>query len=146
MGASEAEVQYLDKALDIYSKVGEIRTGIMSFRPIDDTEFVDFQLALFMHQADFLLSSKLEARVASIIKEIRRTTEIERIKIENQFEEKELKPLDFVKAVDDEIASFQNEMANALEPQLYEDFFGLKPGETVTLSDPDIVKQVYGAE
>ncbi len=142
----EAEKSYLDKALNIYGMASEVQAGIMSMRPLDDASFVEFQLQLFMLQADYLLSSRLGDRLANAIGEIRRTTEIKRIEIEKRFEENEIFPADFVKSIDGEIERFQHEMANVMEPRLYEDYFGLKLGETITLSDPDIVKMAYDLE
>ncbi|MFA4968243.1 MAG: hypothetical protein WC540_01315 [Sulfuritalea sp.] len=140
------ERAYLEKALDIYSRVSDIRQGIMTFKTIDDDQFVDFQLELFMHRVDFVFSSRLEETDAKAISEIRRNIEFKRLAIEGQFERNVLKPQEFVEAIDQEVATFQTEIANALTPQLYKEFFGLKPGELVLLSDPEIIRRVYGSD
>ncbi|MCW5596567.1 MAG: hypothetical protein KIT42_11910 [Rhodocyclaceae bacterium] len=144
--SQEAEKSFLDKALNIYGMASEVQAGVISIRPLDDASFVEFQLQLFMLQADYLLSSRLGEKLANAIGEIRRTTEIKRIEIEKRFEENEISPADFVESIDGEIERFQHEMANVMEARLYEDYFGLKPGETITLSDPDIVKRAYDFE
>jgi hypothetical protein len=55
-----------------------------------------------------------------------------------------MKPSEFVEALNTETILFQEAAANALKPAQYKLLFGLKPGDTVILADPRIVKEVYG--
>jgi len=47
---------------------------------------------------------------------------------------------EYADAFNRETIKFQEEMANAMSPEQYESLFDLKPGDTVLLADPDIVK------
>jgi hypothetical protein len=55
-----------------------------------------------------------------------------------------MKTSEFVEALNKEIILFQEAAANTLKPGQYQLLFGLKPGDTVVLADPRIVKAVYG--
>jgi len=107
-------------------------------------DLAEFHLKLFMYKAQYSLGSKVNKSLSAKLKDIRMSTEWSRMKIEDLFANKEMKASELVNALNKETILFQEAVANALKADQYKLLFGLKPGDTVILADPRIVKKVYG--
>jgi hypothetical protein len=145
-GSAEArrrEGKYIKGVLAIYAK--DERT-LRSARGLAGPDLASFHLKLFMYQAEYTLGSKLDKSLSAKLRDIRLSTEWSRMKIEDLFTNKEMKPSEFVNALNTETILFQEAAAGALKAQQYKSLFGLKPGENVILADPKIVKKVYGTK
>jgi hypothetical protein len=135
------EQKYIKGVLAIYGK--DERT-LGSPRGLRGPDLADFHLKLFMYKAQYSLGSKLDKSLSAKLKDIRISAEWSRMKIEDLFTKKEMKLAEFVNALNKETILFQEAAANALKADQYKLLFGLKPGDTVVLADPRIVKKVYG--
>ncbi len=135
------ERKYINGVLAIYGK--NERTA-RSPKGLRGPDLAAFQLKLFMHKAEYSLGPRLGKALSAKLKDIRMSAEWSRMKIEDLFSEKEMKTREFVEALNKETILFQEAAANALKPAQYQRLFGLKPGDTVVLADPRIVKSVYG--
>ena len=135
------EQRYLRGVLAIYGK--DERT-LRSTTGLRGPDLADFHLQLFMYKAQYSLGSKIDKSLSAKLRDIRMSAEWSRMKIEELFANKEMKASEFVKALNKETVLFQEAAANALKAAHYKLLFGLKPGDTVVLADPRIVKKVYG--
>lgn len=135
------EEKYINGVLAIYGK--DERT-LRSTRGLRGPDLADFQLKLFMYKAQYSLGSKIDKSLSAKLKDIRLSAEWSRMKIEDLFVNKEMTAGEFVNALNKETILFQEAAANALKADHYKLLFGLKPGDTVVLADPRIVKKVYG--
>ena len=97
-----------------------------------------------MYKAQFSLGDRLDRTLSARLRDIRMSAEWSRMKIEELFINQELSVGEFVNALNKETILFQEVAANTLKRDQYKLLFGLKPGETVILADPRIVKKVYG--
>jgi hypothetical protein len=136
----DLEKKYLKGVLDIYDRVKPMK---MSLKGLDGLDLENFQLELFMYKAQYNLGSKLDEPLSKTLEDIRRSTEQSRMKIDNLYAKEGMKPSEFVKAINDETIAFQEKMANAIKPDVYEALFGLKPGDSLILADPEIIKSAY---
>jgi hypothetical protein len=141
--ASKREGKYIKGVLAIYGK--DERT-LRSAKGLAGPDLAGFHLKLFMYQAEYSLGSKLDKSLSAKLRDIRLSTEWSRMKIEDIFTNKEMKPSEFVNALNTETILFQEAAAGALKAQQYKSLFGLKPGDNVILADPKIVKKVYGTK
>ena len=135
------ERKYIKGVLAIYGK--DERT-LWSPRGLRGPDLADFHLKLFMYKAHYSLGSKIDKSLSAKLKDIRMSAEWSRMKIEDLFANKEMKASELVNALNNEAILFQEAAANALKANQYKLLFGLKPGDTVVLADPRIVKEVYG--
>jgi hypothetical protein len=135
------ERKYIRGVLAIYGK--DERT-LRSAKGLRGPDLAGFHLKLFMYKAQFSLGSRLDRTLSAKLQDIRMSAEWSRMKIEDLFTNKEMKIGEFVNALNKETILFQEAAANALKPGQYQLMFGLKPGETVILADPRIVKKAYG--
>jgi hypothetical protein len=135
---SKLERKYLRGVLAIYRRARPL------FRPARPSgpDLERFQVALFMHQVHYALGPALGRARARKLREIRRSTERSRMKIEEWFAAKELTGAAFVDAFNQETILFQEAVAGALTACQYEALFGLPRGETVILADPRIVRRM----
>ena len=139
--ASKRERKYIKGVLAIYGE------GVRTFRSakgLRGPDLAGFHLKLFMYKAQYSLGPKLGKTLSAKLKDIRMSAEWSRMKIEDLFTHDEMKTSEFVKAFNKETVLFQEAVANTLKPAQYKRLFGLKPGDTVILADPRIVKKVYG--
>ncbi len=139
--ASKRERKYIKGVLAIYD--ADVRT-LRSAKGLRGPDLADFHLRLFMYKAQYSLGSKLDKTLSAKLKDIRMSAEWSRMKIEDLFTNDEMKTSEFVEALNKETVLFQEAAANTLKPAQYKLLFGLKPGDTVILADPRIVKEVYG--
>jgi rhodanese-related sulfurtransferase len=139
--ASKEERKYIKGVLAIYG--ADVRT-FSSARGLRGPDLAGFHLKLFMYKAQSSLGPKLDRPLEAKLKDIRLSAEWSRMKIEDLFTHDEMKPSEFVEALNRETILFQEAAANALKPAQYKRLFGLKPGDTVILADPSIVQAVYG--
>ncbi|HSM89095.1 MAG TPA: hypothetical protein VLT56_03650 [Desulfobacterales bacterium] len=139
--ASKRERKYIKGVLAIY---GEGVRPLSSARGLRGPDLAGFHLKLFMYKAQYSLGSKLDKTLSAKLKDIRMSAEWSRMKIEDLFTNDEMKTGEFVAALNKETILFQEAAANTLKPAQYKQLFGLKPGDTVILADPRIVKEVYG--
>jgi hypothetical protein len=137
----KSERKYIKGVLAIY---GEDERALRSVKGLSGPDLAGFHLKLFMYKAQYSLGSKLDKTLSAKLKNIRMSAEWSLMKIEDLFTDKEMKASEFVDALNKETVLFQEAAANALKPAHYKLLFGLKPGDTVILADPKIVKQVYG--
>jgi len=135
------ERKYIKGVLAIYS---EDERALKSTRGLRGPDLAGFHLRLFMYKAEYSLGPKLDKTLSAKLKDIRMSAEWSRMKVEDLFTNKEMKTREFVDALNNETILFQEAAANALRPGQYKLLFGLKPGDTVVLADPSIVKEVYG--
>ena len=139
--ASKRERKYIRDVLAIY---GEGVRTLRSARELRGPDLAGFHLRLFMYKAQYSLGPKLDKTLSAKLKDIRMSAEWSRMQIEDLFTSDEMKTGEFVDAFNKETVLFQEAAANALKPVQYKQLFGLKPGDTVILADPRIVKEVYG--
>lgn len=135
------ERKYIKDVLAIY---GENERTARSPKGLRGPDLAAFHLKLFMHKAEYSLGPRLGKSLSAKLKDIRMSAEWSRMKIEDLFTHKEMKTREFVEALNKETILFQEAAANALKPAQYRRLLGLKPGDTVVLADPRIVKSVYG--
>ena len=135
------EREYIKGVLAIYSE--DVR-ALKSTGGLRGPDLAGFHLRLFMYKAEYSLGPKLDKALSAKLKDIRMSAEWSRMKVEDLFTNKEMKTREFVDALNNETILFQEAAANALKPGQYKLLFGLKPGDTVVLADPSIVKEVYG--
>lgn len=135
------ERNYIKGVLAIYREDERV---LKSVKGLKGPDLAGFHLKLFMYKAQYSLGSKLGKTLSAKLKDIRMSAEWSRMKVEDLFTNKEMKPSEFVEALNKEIILFQEAAANTLKPGQYQMLFGLKPGDTVVLADPRIVKAVYG--
>jgi hypothetical protein len=135
------ERKYIKGVLAIYS---EDERALKSTGGLRGPDLAGFHLRLFMYKAEYSLGPKLDKTLSAKLKDIRMSAEWSRMKVEDLFTNKEMKTREFVDALNNETILFQEAAANALRPGQYKLLFGLKPGDTVVLADPSIVKEVYG--
>lgn len=137
------ERNYIKGVLAIYGKDERV---LKSAKGLRGPDLAGFHLKLFMYKAQYNLGPKLDKRLSAKLKAIRLSAEWSRMKVEDLFINKEMKTSEFVDALNQETILFQEAAANTLKPGQYRLLFGLKPGDTVVLADPRIVKAVYGGK
>jgi rhodanese-related sulfurtransferase len=139
--AHKQERKYIKGVLAIY---GEGERAVRSAKGLTGPDLAGFHLKLFMYKAQSSLGAVLDKSMSAKLLDIRRSAEWSRMKVEDLFTNEEMKASEFVNALNKETILFQEAAAGALKPAHYKRLFGLKPGDTVILADPRIVKQVYG--
>lgn len=142
-GERTREHQYIKGVLAIY---GKDERKLRSARGLIGPDLAAFHLKLFMYKAEYSLGSKLDKPLAAKLRDIRLSTEWSRMKLEDMFTNREMKASEFVDAFNKETILFQEAAAGALTASHYKLLFGLKPGETVILADPRIIKKIYGSK
>lgn len=135
------EQKYIRGVLAIYGKAAQLVRA--SPKGLVGHDLEGFHLKLFMHKAQYNLGSKLDKSLSRKLQDIRLSAERSRMKIEEWFSNGEMKASEFVQAFNKETVLFQEAAAGALKPDRYKALFGLKPGDTVILADPRIVKRVF---
>jgi hypothetical protein len=139
--ASKRERKYIKGVLAIYG--ADVRP-LSSAKGLRGPDLAGFHLKLFMYKAQYSLGPKLDKTLSAKLQDIRMSAEWSRMKIEDLFTNEEMRAGEFVEALNKETVLFQEAAANTLKPDQYKRLFGLKPGDTVILADPRIVKDVYG--
>jgi len=129
---------YIDGALAIYGKA-ETTGGVLGA----DTQH-PLMVELFMYMAHHALGSALEGATAGLLGEARSSTEHARMKLESAYGHEELAPGEFARLLDEETVRFQQHVADILEEDAYYKLLALKPGEWLTLADPEIVNRGAG--
>ncbi len=137
-----AERKYLRGVLALY---GRAAPRLKSARGLAGPDLERFQLELFLYKARYSLRGGLDRALARRLEDIRLSAERSRMKVEEWFAHRELKAAAFVAAFNKETILFQEAAAGALKADQYRALFGLKPGETVILADPRIVRRAYRA-
>jgi hypothetical protein len=135
------EQKYLRETLKLY---GRARPAMKMRKAAAGPELEGFHAELFMLKAQFNLRKRIDRTLAGKLRNLRISTERSRMKIEDWFSHKEMKPREFVEAFNKETVVFQEAAAGALNADQYKALFGLNRGETVVLADPRIVKEIYG--
>ena len=139
----KSEDEYIKGVLAIYRKYeGKLRSA----KNLISRDLAGLALELFMYQVEYSLGSKLDNARSNKLRDIRLSTELSRMKLEDMFTNHEMKASEFVDAFNKETILFQEAAAGVLKASDYKRLFGLKPGETVILADPRIVKKVYGSK
>ena len=142
--ATASEQRYLRGVLSIYGKARAPLASAARARSFATGRNLEaFHLALFMHQVDFKLGSRVDRTLDRRLRHIRQSTERSRLKIEEWFAAHEMNAAEFVKEFDNETRVFQHAVAGAMKPADYERLFDLTPGTIVTLADPRIVKKAF---
>jgi hypothetical protein len=143
--ATPGERKYLQGVLAIYRSARPQFllkvTRARSFQAGRDLE--GFHLRLFMHQVDYKLGSRVDRTADRRLRDIRRSTERSRQKIEEGLVNRHMTPAEFVHEFDAETRVFQHAVAGALKPVQYSKLFDLRPGTVVTLADPRIVAKAF---
>ena len=142
--AAASERRYLRGVLSIYRQARAPLANAARARTFASSRGLEaFHIALFMHQVDFKLGSRVDRTLDRRLRQIRLSTERSRLKIEEWFAKREMKAAEFVKEFDNETRVFQHAVAGAMKPADYERLFNLPPGTVVTLADPRIVKKAF---
>lgn len=136
-GLRQREKKYIKGVLAIYEKARPLFRATRVHGP----DLERFHLRLFMYKVEYNLGAKLSRSVCRKLADIRLSAERSRMKIEEWYTEREMKASEFVSAFNKETIFFQEAVAGAVKPQQYKALFGLKPGETVILADPRIVRR-----
>lgn len=134
--------QYLKGVLALYG--GASRTFRARSAPAADV--ASFHEALFMHMAEFRLGPLLDRPLTRKLGQIRGRTEKNLLKLQTARSRDGVRAREFVDAFNAETIRFQEDMASVMKPGQYESLFDLKPGETVVLADPRIVRKAFGDE
>ena len=143
-GANAAERKYLRGVLAIYRKARAPFANAKRARAFAaGRDLEEFHLELFMHQVDFKLGSRADRTVERRLRNIRRSTERSRGRIEEWFRNREMSAVEFAREFDAEAAVFQHSVAGALRRTQYRRLFDLSPGTIVTLADPRIVGKAF---
>jgi hypothetical protein len=142
--APTGEPQYLRGVLALYRKArAPFASAATSKRFAAGRDLEEFHLALFMHQVDFKLGSKVDRTLDRRLRSIRRSAERSRLKLEEWFANHHISAAEFVDEFDKETAVFQHAAAGAMTSSQYRRLFDLAPGTTITLADPRIVKRAF---
>lgn len=136
-----SEREYIKGVLAIYR---EYERALKSTEMLSDPDLANLHLRLFLYKVHYSLGSGLDKSLSDKLQDIRLSTEWSRMKIEDLFTNQEMEISEFVNALNKETTLFQKAVAGVLNPGQYKSLFGLKPGDTVILADPEIVKEVYG--
>jgi len=140
--ADKLDWHYIKGVLDIYAKA----VKMMKAKAIGPVEAESFHIQLFMYMAAFHLGPMLDKALSSKLKQVRIKIEKERIKDETAFSNNEMNAQEFVDAFNKATIEFQDEMASVMKPEQYETIFDLKVDDHVLLTDPKIVKKVFGVK
>lgn len=139
--ARRDEQRYIRGVLAIYRQAVPFTKA--SARRLAGPELEGFHIKLFMHKVEYSLRTGLDRSLSRRLQDIRRSAERSRMKIEEWFSHREMKPSDFVKAFNKETILFQDAAAGALKAKQYKALLGLEPGDTVILADPRIVRKAF---
>ncbi len=142
--ASRDEQKYIRGVLAIYRQARPLVRA--SVRGVAGPALESFHLKLFMHKVEYNLRGRVERALSRKLEDIRLSAERSRMKLEDWFGRREMRASEFVKAFNNETVLFQEAAAGVLEAAEYKALFGLKPGETVILADPRIVKRAFRDE
>jgi len=134
--------QYLKGVLALYRGAG--RT--LRARSAPAAEVASFHQTLFMHMAEFRLGPWLDRALARRLQQIRGRMEKNLLRLHTARSREGVRAREFVEAFNAETTRFQEEMASVMKPEQYESLFDLKPGETVVLADPRIVRKAFRDE
>lgn len=104
----------------------------------DRAGFVNYQLNLFREQVIYRLGSTWEA-IWGKLASIRETAEQRRMPLEDSYANREMEIREYAGRFDELTIQFQNDCATALKEQDYMSLFELKPGDAVTLIDPEML-------
>jgi hypothetical protein len=129
----EDDPGYLDRVLGTYQ---DAEKGLASARGFDADEWMGFQLRLFSLQIEHRLEGGIQGRRGPALLDIRRSFESARREFEEPFEKEKLGPQKLVEAFEKANESFQNGVANVLEPGEYQALFDAERGDIVKLADP----------
>lgn len=140
-GGQDAEyAAYLDRQLALYEEA----EPLFSARGAKRAEIVEFSVDMFSHMAAFRLGGQFEGALEERLLDIRRRTERDRVRVEEAYAGRDLKPADFAQEFDALTESFQDEMAEALTPEQYRMLYDVAPDERITLADPEIIRELEG--
>lgn len=134
----ETERKYINGTLKIYDDAGSL---FFADKTPNKDQVRNFQLALFMHKVKYDLGSDLTKPIQKTLGQIRLDFEDVRMVLDEAFVNKEMPLGEFAKLFDIITVWFQNAMANAIKTAHYNTILGTKPDDTLTLSDPEIIKK-----
>lgn len=103
-----------------------------------------FELALFNYKVRRNLGSRINKSTSRKLQDIRRSTGLSIMKIEDWFINKEITAKQFAKAFDTQTILFQDALADVLKGRHYRKLLGLRESQRVKLSDPRIMRKAYG--
>ena len=99
----------------------------------------ELSIELFTHMVKSHLSWGVTGNLENQLINVRAAIERKRMEIEEALYYEDLNLKDFAEAFDDLTLTFQRQTAEVLSSDQYENLFGLKPEDTITLADPDII-------
>jgi hypothetical protein len=141
-GANERP--YLRRVLATYRKArAPFASAARSRRFAASRQLEEFHAELFMLQVQFKLGARVDRALRNRLDHIRRSTERSRLKIEEWYRNDTMTAAEFVQEFNRETVVFQQAAAGAMKASQYKTLFGLRPGVTVTLADPRIVKRAF---
>ena len=132
--------RYVEGVLGIYDQA----STLMRAKTIKAADAQRLHMKLFMHMAEYNLGPMMNRPLSKRLALIRGRTEKAQLKVERNIASGEMEPSEITKAYNEGTDDFQHRMANALTPGQYQAMFDLKPGETVWLTDPEIVGKAFG--
>jgi hypothetical protein len=141
--ARRDEQKYIRGALAIYREAQP--STRVSARRLVGPDLEDFHVKLFMHQVEYKVRGGLERSRSRRLRDVRRSAERSRMKVEEWFNQGDLRAGEFVREFNRETILFQVAAAGVLTARQYQALFDLAPGETVILADPRIVKKAFGS-
>ncbi len=142
--ALKSEQKYIKGVLAIYGgPKGELAAMTRGIRA---EEVEARHVKLFLHMAEYKLQKHFTKTNAGKLRSIRAKTERIRLKIEESYANEEMSIKDFITEFNSLTIDFQNQLANSLKPNYYEQLLDLKPGDTIILADREIVKKEYNVE
>jgi hypothetical protein len=144
LGANAAEREYLRGVLAIYRNARAPFANAKRARVFAaGRDLEGFHLELFMHQVNFKLGARVDRTIERRLRNIRRSAERSRGRIEEWFRNREMSGVEFAREFDAETAVFQHSVAGALRATQYRRLFDLPPGTTISLADPRIVGKAF---
>lgn len=133
------DVQYMSEVRELYYRMN-----------VESLEDMDRLYEIQMKHFELFVDHKLGHRQYEVnnyrysqLMEVRGKFEIGRLEAERTFSETR-NGLAFVRKFNDLTLKFQDDVAHVLDGEAYFNLLNLPPDEPIYLSDPDIVREVYG--
>lgn len=137
----ERERRYVGDVADLYAKAEGAGIAALGAAAPDHE---DFMIQLFVRKVAHNLGAKIGKPAADRLRQHRIDVERARKEIDDGFSRGKISAVNFVAALDEQVHAFQKKTAETLAPTHYQALLDLKPGELVTLADPDIVEKEFG--
>lgn len=142
----EREAAYIEGVLKMYADAASIFTTEAAEDADQKSQAETFHTSLFLYMAEHNLGSPLDKTLSNNLIQAREPIEKARAEREESYANEEMRAEEFVSAFNDMTRTFQDAMANVMNPEQYTTLFNLEPGVHIKLADPDIVKEAFGID